>query len=290
MTEKIFFLSWCFQIRKVWVSSVRSRHTHSLLQRADPDASLENLALVASNKNTAICCRAAAEHLCASPLYSECSAHCFWDSEPNAFCQHILNTSMLKSQDKSMCSSSPASLIDPRGGCVTVLAGEEVDTLLAPKPGGETHTVRQMSKRGKGGVWTLTGLLASRFAWLAKKNKASAAKKTTVADCEEEHCAAIYSSFTWPLLPLVLSLHASSLCLHVLQEIYLLLAQELKSLASAHGERLLHTPHNPISLGKLNVLATDQQTIFVTIGSFWVVKANISDPIFLHFFNPGYLI
>lgn len=47
------------------------------------------------------------------------------------------------------------------------------------------------------------------------------------------------------------------LCLHVLQEIYSFLAQELKSLASAHGERLLHTPHNPISLGKLGVLVTN---------------------------------
>lgn len=34
------------------------------------------------------------------------------------------------------------------------------------------------------------------------------------------------------------------------QEIYSFLAEELKSLAAAHGERLLHTPHNPISLGK----------------------------------------
>lgn len=62
-----------------------------------------------------------------------------------------------------------------------------------------------------------------------------------------------------PTPPLVLSLHASSLCLHVLQEIYSFLAQELKRLASAHGERLLHTPHNPISLGKLNVLVTGWQ-------------------------------
>lgn len=29
---------------------------------------------------------------------------------------------------------------------------------------------------------------------------------------------------------------------------YSFLAQELKSLASEHGERLVHTPHNPISL------------------------------------------
>lgn len=42
--------------------------------------------------------------------------------------------------------------------------------------------------------------------------------------------------------------------LHDLQEIYSILAEELKRLASAHGERLLHTPHNPISLGELNVL------------------------------------
>ncbi|XP_038130323.1 O-phosphoseryl-tRNA(Sec) selenium transferase [Cyprinodon tularosa] len=32
------------------------------------------------------------------------------------------------------------------------------------------------------------------------------------------------------------------------KEIYSFLAEELRSLASAHGERLLHTPHNPISL------------------------------------------
>ncbi|XP_077400696.1 O-phosphoseryl-tRNA(Sec) selenium transferase isoform X2 [Vanacampus margaritifer] len=32
------------------------------------------------------------------------------------------------------------------------------------------------------------------------------------------------------------------------KEIYAFLAEELKKLASAHGERLLHTPHNPISL------------------------------------------
>lgn len=31
---------------------------------------------------------------------------------------------------------------------------------------------------------------------------------------------------------------------------YVLLAQELKTLASSHGERLLHTPHNPVSLGE----------------------------------------
>lgn len=29
------------------------------------------------------------------------------------------------------------------------------------------------------------------------------------------------------------------------------LAEELRSLASTHGERLLLTPHNPISLGKI---------------------------------------
>uniref|UniRef100_A0A8C4I5G1 O-phosphoseryl-tRNA(Sec) selenium transferase n=1 Tax=Dicentrarchus labrax TaxID=13489 RepID=A0A8C4I5G1_DICLA len=38
------------------------------------------------------------------------------------------------------------------------------------------------------------------------------------------------------------------------KEIYSFLAQELKNLASAHGERLLHTPHNPISLGELHLL------------------------------------
>lgn len=34
------------------------------------------------------------------------------------------------------------------------------------------------------------------------------------------------------------------------QELYGHLAQELKALAERHGERLLHTPHNPISLGE----------------------------------------
>lgn len=36
---------------------------------------------------------------------------------------------------------------------------------------------------------------------------------------------------------------------------YSLLAQELKAVASAHGERLLDTPHNPVSLGELAVPA-----------------------------------
>lgn len=37
------------------------------------------------------------------------------------------------------------------------------------------------------------------------------------------------------------------------QEIYSFLAEELKSLAATQGERLLHTPHNPISLGKQQI-------------------------------------
>lgn len=40
------------------------------------------------------------------------------------------------------------------------------------------------------------------------------------------------------------------------QEIYSFLAEELKSLAGTHGERLLHTPHNPISLGKARITNT----------------------------------
>lgn len=36
----------------------------------------------------------------------------------------------------------------------------------------------------------------------------------------------------------------------LLQDMYALLARELKTLASSHGERLLHTPHNPVSLGE----------------------------------------
>lgn len=73
----------------------------------------------------------------------------------------------------------------------------------------------------------------------------------------ERSVVLLFIVLAWPLLPLVLFLHASSLFLHVLQDIYSFLVQELKSLASAHGERLLQTPHNPISLGKLNGLATD---------------------------------
>lgn len=44
---------------------------------------------------------------------------------------------------------------------------------------------------------------------------------------------------------------------------YSLLAQELQALASSHGERLLHTPHNPVSLGelpaRLHSAGSDQQ-------------------------------
>lgn len=91
------------------------------------------------------------------------------------------------------------------------------------------------------------------------------------------------------MLPLVLSLHASSLFLYVLQEIYSFLAQELKSLASAHGERLLHTPHNPISLGK-----TSRSTILsMHFAVFWVSPSDgsyISDPILVNVFKLGYLM
>ncbi|XP_061921948.1 O-phosphoseryl-tRNA(Sec) selenium transferase [Entelurus aequoreus] len=47
------------------------------------------------------------------------------------------------------------------------------------------------------------------------------------------------------------------------KEMYKLLAEELKTLASAHGERLLDTPHNPISLAmSLNGLqASGNQTV-----------------------------
>lgn len=38
-----------------------------------------------------------------------------------------------------------------------------------------------------------------------------------------------------------------------------MLAQELKALSSSHGERLLHTPHNPISLGELAAAAAERR-------------------------------
>lgn len=47
------------------------------------------------------------------------------------------------------------------------------------------------------------------------------------------------------------------------QEIYSFLAEELKSLAATHGERLLHTPHNPISLGKPQI--TDPPALDVLV-------------------------
>lgn len=58
---------------------------------------------------------------------------------------------------------------------------------------------------------------------------------------------------------------SSCLCLHGLQEIYSFLAQELKTLASVHGERLLHTPHNPISLGELISLVTGHTVIIFLV-------------------------
>ncbi|XP_039677734.1 O-phosphoseryl-tRNA(Sec) selenium transferase isoform X2 [Perca fluviatilis] len=52
------------------------------------------------------------------------------------------------------------------------------------------------------------------------------------------------------------------------KEMYLFLAQELKSLASAHRERLLHTPHNPISLAmSLDGLQADSDKAVTQLGS-----------------------
>uniref|UniRef100_A0A3Q2Q230 O-phosphoseryl-tRNA(Sec) selenium transferase n=1 Tax=Fundulus heteroclitus TaxID=8078 RepID=A0A3Q2Q230_FUNHE len=52
------------------------------------------------------------------------------------------------------------------------------------------------------------------------------------------------------------------------KEIYLFLAEELKSLASAHGERLLHTPHNPISLAmSLDGLQASSNQAVTQLGS-----------------------
>ncbi|XP_054907074.1 O-phosphoseryl-tRNA(Sec) selenium transferase [Poeciliopsis prolifica] len=52
------------------------------------------------------------------------------------------------------------------------------------------------------------------------------------------------------------------------KEIYSFLAEELKSLASAHGERLLHTPHNPISLAmSLDGLQASSNQAVTQLGS-----------------------
>ncbi|KAM4564900.1 O-phosphoseryl-tRNA(Sec) selenium transferase isoform 2-T5 [Fundulus diaphanus] len=52
------------------------------------------------------------------------------------------------------------------------------------------------------------------------------------------------------------------------KEIYSFLAEELKSLASAHGERLLHTPHNPISLAmSLDGLQASSSQAVTQLGS-----------------------
>ncbi|KAK6323493.1 hypothetical protein J4Q44_G00058320 [Coregonus suidteri] len=52
------------------------------------------------------------------------------------------------------------------------------------------------------------------------------------------------------------------------KEMYTYLAQELKRLAEAHGERLLHTPHNPISLAmSLDGLQTQSGKSVTQLGS-----------------------
>ncbi|KAM4714889.1 O-phosphoseryl-tRNA(Sec) selenium transferase isoform 1-T2 [Anableps anableps] len=52
------------------------------------------------------------------------------------------------------------------------------------------------------------------------------------------------------------------------KEIYSFLAEELKNLASAHGERLLHTPHNPISLAmSLDGLQASSNQAVTQLGS-----------------------
>ncbi|MEQ2168979.1 hypothetical protein GOODEAATRI_020298, partial [Goodea atripinnis] len=51
-------------------------------------------------------------------------------------------------------------------------------------------------------------------------------------------------------------------------EIYSFLVEELKNLASAHGERLLHTPHNPISLAmSLDGLQASSNQAVTQLGS-----------------------
>ncbi|XP_047241948.1 O-phosphoseryl-tRNA(Sec) selenium transferase isoform X2 [Girardinichthys multiradiatus] len=52
------------------------------------------------------------------------------------------------------------------------------------------------------------------------------------------------------------------------KEIYSFLVEELKNLASAHGERLLHTPHNPISLAmSLDGLQASSNQAVTQLGS-----------------------
>lgn len=52
------------------------------------------------------------------------------------------------------------------------------------------------------------------------------------------------------------------------KEIYSFLSEELKSLASQHGERLLHTPHNPISLAmSLDGLQASSNQAVTQLGS-----------------------
>ncbi|XP_077445088.1 O-phosphoseryl-tRNA(Sec) selenium transferase isoform X2 [Stigmatopora argus] len=52
------------------------------------------------------------------------------------------------------------------------------------------------------------------------------------------------------------------------KEIYAFLGEELKKLASAHGERLLHTPHNPISFAlSLDGLRTNRDKAVTELGA-----------------------
>ncbi|XP_077598407.1 O-phosphoseryl-tRNA(Sec) selenium transferase isoform X2 [Stigmatopora nigra] len=52
------------------------------------------------------------------------------------------------------------------------------------------------------------------------------------------------------------------------KEIYAFLGEELKKLASAHGERLLHTPHNPISYAvSLDGLQTNRDKAVTELGA-----------------------
>lgn len=92
------------------------------------------------------------------------------NSDLNSLCQHILNMWMFKSKGKSTSSSSPASLIDPWGGWVKVLArdGGEVSINLCLRKG-NAIIVGKVAGEGDG-----RGLQVDRFAWLAMKTKAAA--------------------------------------------------------------------------------------------------------------------
>lgn len=65
------------------------------------------------------------------------------------------------------------------------------------------------------------------------------------------------------------------------QELYGHLAQELSALAERHGERLLHTPHNPISLGEksyimYSAMSYEQEFNNSSVNKVFMSKINVN--------------